>query len=414
MIEISASSKNLNFYILIFSMMSLWMTASTIYMVLPVYFTEECGLSTSDVGILIAMGTMPGVVSSFFAGFISDRIGRKPILLFGLFGYSSCFLLFYFFRGFEAFAITRFIEGLTFYVIPTAATAFIADIFPPERRGQAMGQFRGIGGIGRTVGPLIAGIILTTAFYPPYFIFCSLSVLVSAIMVLIFVRESLKKTTLEAQIVRSNLPTGGLRYQIGTLKRGFTKLGRVVFIFYIAAVVRSLGRTAISPLFSTFLRERIEGIQMLEISIFFSTFSAIAMVLSPFAGRFSDKIGRKPLLIGALMSSAAVLFLYSQGTAFIDILVIRALEGVTWAFVQTVSLAYLADLLPVSVRGLGLGIYMSFLTETSTIGAIFGGVIADMFGFGRLFQLGAILMLTGALIILIGVPEPRKMKNQSR
>jgi len=411
MIKVSSSSKNLNFYILIFSMISLWVTASTIYMVLPVYFIEECGLSKSEVGILIAMGTMPGVVSSFFAGFISDRIGRRPILLFGLFGYSPCFLLFYLFRGFGAFMVTRFVEGLTFYIIPTAATAFIADIFPPERRGQAMGEYQGVGGIGRTVGPLIAGIILTAAFYPPYFIFCSLSVLVSAIMVLIFVRESLKKPTLETQPVRFELSTVGLRYQIGTLKRGFTKLGRVVFIFYIASFIRSLGYTAISPLFSTFLKERIEGIQMFEISIFFSTFSAITMVLSPFAGRFSDKTGRKPLLIGALMFSVAVFFLYAQGTAFIDVLVIRVLEGVTWAFVQTVSLAYLADLLSVSLRGLGLGIYQSFLTETSTIGAIFGGVVADMFGFSRLFQLGAMLMLAGALIILIWVPEPKKMKN---
>jgi len=79
-----------NYWVLIASMVSLQVTSSTIYMVMPVFFSNY-GISMSDNGYLIAVGTFAGVVSAFLAGKYSDTHGRKPILLGGAVVYAIVF-----------------------------------------------------------------------------------------------------------------------------------------------------------------------------------------------------------------------------------------------------------------------------------------------------------------------------------
>ena len=76
MLNMPKSKKN--YYILIAAVMSMWITVSTVYMVLPLYF-QKYGISTSENGILIAIGTFAGVISSIIAGKYADSVGRKPV-----------------------------------------------------------------------------------------------------------------------------------------------------------------------------------------------------------------------------------------------------------------------------------------------------------------------------------------------
>ena len=125
-----------NYWVLIASMVSLQVTSSTIYMVMPVFFSNY-GISMSDNGYLIAVGTFAGVVSAFLAGKYSDTHGRKPILLGGAVVYAIVFFLFAALsKDYTTFLILRFIEGFAYYVTPVAITAMAADIFPPARGGR--------------------------------------------------------------------------------------------------------------------------------------------------------------------------------------------------------------------------------------------------------------------------------------
>ena len=147
MAKISKSKRN--YYILIVAVMSMWITVSTIYMVLPIYFQHH-GVGTSGNGVLIAIGTFAGVISSVIAGRYADRVGRKPVLLVGVGLYSIVFFLFaYFGRDFYSFLVLRFIEGFGFYMAPVAIITIAADIFPPSERGKAMGLYSMSSGVGR-------------------------------------------------------------------------------------------------------------------------------------------------------------------------------------------------------------------------------------------------------------------------
>lgn len=382
------------------------MTSSTIYMVLPIYF-KDSGLSASDIGLLIALGTLPGSFSAFIAGWLSDKIGRKPILILGLFLYSSCFLLFYFFKGFWFFAVARVIEGVSYYVIPPVATAIISDLFPPERRGQAMGLYQSAGSVGRVVGPLIAGALLASSTsFSSYFLFCSLSVFIGAISATILVRETLPHETVHQP---------GRRMGFRGLRSSLSKMERPIVAFYTASFVQSLGRTGVAPLISVFLQERIVGIGWMEMSLLFSIPQVIPLVLSPIAGRLSDRIGRKMLLIGSIIGLSIVMILYVNCRTFNLALILRGAEAFFHSFTMTLSTAYIADLLTALGHqrrsGMGLGLHQFLTIETSTLGTIYGGYVVESFGFNTLFQIASILLVSGSLL-LTRVPEPRTLMRR--
>ena len=90
-------------------------TSSTIYMVLPLFFGLY-GITKTQNGVLISIGTLAGVFSGLLAGKFSDNFGRKKILVAGTGIYSIVFYLFAILgKNFNTFLVLRFFEGIGFY-----------------------------------------------------------------------------------------------------------------------------------------------------------------------------------------------------------------------------------------------------------------------------------------------------------
>src|SRR5512136_2950433 len=158
--EVSPKQRR-NYYFIILSCVSMQITASTIYMVFPLFFSA-IGLNKGESGLLISIGTFAGIISSVAAGILSNRYGRKKILFLGTLLYTIVFFLFiYSGNNFSVLMLLRFIEGLGFYVMPVMVTTMAADIFPPGERGRAMSLFSAAGGIGALIGPLMAPLLIS-------------------------------------------------------------------------------------------------------------------------------------------------------------------------------------------------------------------------------------------------------------
>ena len=388
-----------NYYILIISVMSMWITVSTIYMVLPIYFQDH-GVSKSGNGILIAIGTFAGVISSMLAGKYADTHGRKPVLLTGVGLYTVVFFLFAFFgRGFNSFFILRFIEGFGFYMIPVAITTIAADLFPQQERGRAMGLYSMSAGVGQLIGPLFAGRFIDAADFFTYFIISGVLVGVSWLVILFFVDETLEKKERD----RNRDRVGGVAGFISNI-RG---LGLIVGIFFLAVLVYRVGLTMINPFFSLYLSEEL-GIDMTRMGYFFAVRALVTLIVSPIAGGLADRFGRKPVFLGGLLMLMGTLLGYYYASTFEQILIIRVVQSLSNAILQPSSRAYIADLLSEENRGFGLGFYTTLLSEGSTVGAIFGGWITDFYSFKSLFLVGTFSAFIGFLIVLLRVPEPMK------
>jgi len=394
-----------NYHVLIMAMMLMQVTSSTIYMVLPIFFSIH-GVSRSGNGVLIAIGTFAGIISSLFAGRYSDIHGRKPVLLAGMALYSVVFFLFALFgRGFNTFLVLRFIEGFAYYMTPVAITAIAADIFPPSERGRAMALYSVSGGVGQMVGPIMAGLFIDAADFNKYFVFCGTFVAIGAAVILLFVKETLPE---EMKVKPKTERRCGMdpRGLISALKA----LGAVVWIFFIAILIYRTGNTMVNPFFSLYLREELH-LDMTRMSFLFALRALCTFTFAPIAGALSDRFGRKPLFLVGMGALMATMLGYRQVRTYEQVFAVRAMEATSNAILQPTTRAYVADLMRPEVRGFGMGMYMTVMDESSTMGAIFGGIIADISGFGSLFTIGAATAAACLGIVLLGVPEPSSLAH---
>jgi len=122
---------------------------------LPSYgarFTTSAAL----IGALVATDSLLTFLLAPRWGRLSDRIGRRPVLLIGLAGSAVSYLVFGLAGSFAALLFSRIISGATGATVHVAQ-AYLADITPPERRSHAMGLIGAAFGLGFTVGPAIGG-----------------------------------------------------------------------------------------------------------------------------------------------------------------------------------------------------------------------------------------------------------------
>ena len=383
-------------------MVSVMVTTSTIYMVLPLFF-KQYGMSTTNVGILISVGSFAGIISSMLAGKYSDSHGRKPVLLVGVSLYALVFFLFSFAgKDYNTFLVLRFIEGFAFFMTPVAITTMAADIFPKHQRGKAMALYTMSSGIGQLFGPLAAGEFLKTADFTTYFYFCGGFVAVGALIVLFFVKETRPDYVIEHQE-----KTKGDPFTVSGLVANLKSLGKVVAIFFVAVLIYRTGNTMVNPFFSLYLKQEL-NLDVSSSSYFFAVRALMTMVFAPLTGYMLDKKGRKPTFLVGMVLLAVTMMGYRSVNTYDQVLMIRALESISNAILMTTTRTYVADLMRPEIRGFGMGLYMTIVDESSTMGALIGGWIADIYSFGTIFLIGAITAAVCAVITFLWVPEPPK------
>lgn len=404
MLEPLASAKR-NYYMVIAAMVAMQVTTSTIYMVLPVFF-KEYGITNTQSGVLIAIGTFAGIISSFMAGRYSDSHGRKPVLLAGMAMYSAVFYLFALGgKDFNTFFILRFIEGLGFYITPVAVMTIAGDIFPPNQRGKAMALYTMASGIGQLVGPLGAGYFIEAATYTTYFILCGVFVTIGLLIVLFFVKETRPEAAkMKAEEEKLKKQT----WSISGILHDTRALGAAVGFFFLAVLFYRTGNTMVNPFMSIYLTEEL-GLNMGDTGWFFAVRAFMTLTVAPLAGWMADKWGRKLPFLGGIGILIATMLGYRIVRSFDQVLIIRALESVSNAILMPITRAMVTDLLTPENRAFGNGLYNTLIDESSTMGSIAGGWVYDLYGFGTVFGVGAITAALCMIIVLIKVPEPSKL-----
>jgi MFS family permease len=395
-----------NYYLLILSAISLQITVSTIYMVLPLYFSQF-GINKSGTGVLISIGTFAGIISGLVAGKFSDNYGRKPFLILGTIMYSVVFFLFAYVPGsFDVFFILRFIEGLGFYIIPVIIVSMAADIFPAKERGRAMGLYSMSSGVGQLVGPLTAGYLISAGSYTTYFLFCGGFVVVSLIIMILFVKETLNK---EKRTVKSD---SSPKISFGeSVKRFLVQvkgLGVIVLVFLIAILFYRVGYTMVDPLFTLYLKDVLK-LNISESSYVYALKAICTLAAAPVAGYLNDRVGRKPVFLVGMALTVVTMFSYSQANSIEFVYLIRAFDSVAQATLLTTIRTMMTDLVSPEMRGFGQGLYSSITQESSTIGSIFGGVIIDSFGYTGAFLTAMSMAAIALFIVWSRIPEPTKL-----
>jgi len=342
------------------------------------------------VGILISLY---GFVNSAFQplmGALSDHYRRrKPFILGGLFLMAAATFSFIFATRFTDLLVLRSVQGVGVALTIPASMALMASVTRKHTRGSAMGIYTTMRIAGFAIGPLIGGLLHVRYGFNSAFVAGTAFVVVGIILVQLWVRD-----------VPGALPAPTERPRFEIIDRtlwsgGIVALGAATFIM--AAVFTMMSTLEVQ------FNERLQQTAF-AFSVAFSALMVGRLLFQIPLGHLSDRIGRKPLIVGGLLLMVPTTALLGEVTSTFQLTALRLLQGLASAGIAAPAFAMAADL---ATAG-GEGRQMSIITMGFGLGIATGPLIAGILAvvsFELPFLIGAGLSLLAAWVVHRYVPE---------
>jgi len=135
---------------------------------MPLY-ARSVGLNDGAIAVVLALQLTVALLAKPFTGNMSDRLGRKPVIVLGLFASAAALPLIFRMTSFAGLVAVVPLLGLGVAAVTPATNALIADLVAARRLGTGMGVFGTIWDIGEALGPILAGILIGQIGYEPAF-----------------------------------------------------------------------------------------------------------------------------------------------------------------------------------------------------------------------------------------------------
>lgn len=123
--------------------------------ILEIYLVEEAKMSVGLIGIILGVRTAGHIISTFAAGYLSDKIGRRPIIIAGMLIESVSFYIYANASSFGIFALAGLIAGLGEGMVFACLLVLLSEIVPARMRGGAIGLYRTFMDLGGFIGPIL-------------------------------------------------------------------------------------------------------------------------------------------------------------------------------------------------------------------------------------------------------------------
>lgn len=347
--------------------------------------------ASTTFGILIALYALMQFLFAPILGSLSDKYGRRPVILISLFGAGLDYLLQAFAPSLPWLFVGRILAGVTAANI-TTASAYIADISPPEKRAQNFGIIGAAFGLGFILGPALGGLLGDVGLRVPFLVVAGITLL-NWLYGYFVLPESLQpENRREFSWTRAN-PVGSL-----------FELGRYPLILSLAStiVLSTLAQAALQSIWVLYTEHRFAwGVRDVGISLAVVGLTA-ALVQGGLIRRIMPLLGdRRGLLLGLAVSAASFILygLASAGWMMYVIPFLGALGGIAGPSAQSI--------ITQSVAANEQGAVQGALTSLNALTGVIGPLIAtNVFRFfisasapvqlpGAPFFLGAIFMLVG-------------------
>lgn len=361
-----------------------------------IHFHNVVGIPLSLVGVGLGSLAAASVASGLISGPLSDRYGRKPVMLAALAGSSVAFCAFALVEGFTGYLLVSVAAGLAGNsTFDAARNAMVADVTPPERRSRAYGLVRVGGNVGWALGPLVAGLSAASAsserIYGTLFLGASALVGLVALVVALAVEESLPAVSERAHLM------GASRLRAAFADGPFVALlAAGVLLYY----VFTQDWQALPIYAKNFL-----GVEDGRIGLFLGANGVMVILFQLPISYAIDRTSRIwALLVGAALfaASSATLLLTES---FFGILVAFALFFTLAEMILEVAGAALAaELAPVGLRGTYLALFGTCFGTAYGVSPIVAGALleARLPDFIWQIQLAAAGLAAVALVVLRG------------
>jgi MFS family permease len=353
-------------------------------------FAKSFNVSNTLIGLVISSFAIMRFVSGLFSGKLVDRFGERIVLGFGLLTVSAFTLVAGLAQSYSQLLLFRSAGGLGSSMFTIAAGALLLRVVGDSQRGRAQSLYNGGFIAGGVAGPAFGGALLAISPRAPFFIYSGLLV-IAGIFAFTFLHEKRLGKSATPQDVST---------QVMTIKEALQLRAYLysLFLAFLGTWVFFGMRSSILPLFAI---EDI-GVTTSIVGISFTLALISQGLVMVRAGKYSDKNGRKPVILVGFIITLLSLFLLTISTNVVMYLIAMLILGLGAGF-ATAAGAIVGDV----IKGKSGKVYALWQMAGDAgmmVGPLVLGLIADLFSY-RSAMLVSAIVFSLALFIAIRIPE---------
>ncbi|WP_291065506.1 MULTISPECIES: MFS transporter [unclassified Empedobacter] len=377
-----------NLHFILMCLSSLLFSASFNMMIpeLPAYLSSMGGAEYK--GFIIALFTLTAGISRPFSGKLTDKVGRVPIMAVGSIVCFVCGILYPVLTTVSGFLFLRLVHGFSTGFKPTATAAYIADIIPRERWGEALGLHGICFSIGMAIGPALGSTITLYTSINVMFFTSSFFALLS-ILILFNMKETLQNKQ---------------KFSFGLLK--ISKQDVFAKEALPAALITFLSYVAYGSIL-TLIPDWTEHLGFQNKGVFFIVFTISSMMVRFFAGKISDQKGRVLVIKLGLVLLIIALVLLASIDAKIGLILGGLMYGISTGILSPALNAWTIDFSKPDERGKAMA--TMYIALEAGIG--FGALCAGWYFQDYLDRIPMVIYIS-AFICLLGTIYMLKFKNK--
>ncbi len=336
--------------------------------IIPILYSYSLkfGLTDFQNGLLFALFSICQFLSTPIIGRLSDKYGRRPLLLFSLVGTAVSFFIMAFAPSAIFLFLSRALDGITAGNIPVAF-AVISDSTKPEERAKWFGIIGGSFSFGFIVGPAIAALTVGFSAALP-FIIAGMITVIAVILTYFLLPETNK--------------------HIGEVKEGklfdFAKLWHTLFdpnvgiTFLITLIYFLAFACAIMYGFQPFVT-KILGVSPTQNAVLFTVFGVVGLISQVlFVGRVTKYLGtKKAFMTSIILTGLGFLIMFFSRTLSLFVIA-SVIMGVFNSFLQTLIPTILSQEADAKSQGTMMGLNASYQSLGMIFGPILGGALATI------------------------------------
>ncbi|MDZ7844225.1 MAG: MFS transporter [Anaerolineales bacterium] len=354
------------------------------------YITAKYGVGMTQVGILFTIISTTTVAGSLMGGALTDKFGRKAIIIFGLIVSAASTLLLAFAPSLKVIYAAGAIVGLFGHVAGPAHQAMIADVLPEKKRADGFGLLRVIANLAVTLGPAIGG-LLAAQSYTLLFIIDVITSTITALIFFLFIPE-----TKPAAEIKEGETEPTEQSLMETLGGYWTVLqDKLYLVFMFGSLLMVMAYMQMNSTLSVFLRD-MHGVSDQGYGFILSLNAGMVVLFQFMITRRIKHIPPMITMVVGTLFYAVGFTLYGFIGVYWLFLVAMVIITIGEMIVSPTGQALVAAFSPVEMRGRYMAVYGFTWTIPSAIGPLGAGLIMDNYNPNWVWYGSGIILLFAA------------------
>ena len=374
----------------------------TILITVQTFIVKEYNTTALAVTLLTVLYAAAQFIAAPLLGKLSDRYGRRPILLFSLFGSAVGYFIFGIGGALWVLYISRLIDGFTGGNV-SIANAYITDVSSEENRTQSLGIIGAAFGLGLIIGPVIGGLLSQISLSAPVYV-AGIFSLIATIVGFFILPESLPKNKRETiKLVRKDLNP------LSSIGKFITQ--PILGIFLIVFIIYNFTFSGFTISLPIFLIHKFNIDPLNVAGILFVSGIVSSIVQGGLIGRLDIRFGDKKLLmVGLIIFSIGLIFFFIAPIFWVIYPIIGFISlglGLTTPTLNSI----ISKIVSKNQIGEIFGVNTSLNSLMSVFGPLWAGLVYDYIRPSAPYWMGAILLLIAFILVVKTKQEPKPFKK---